>query len=728
MDTTERSDRWRAMLSPRSIAIVGDSERQSSWARLIRANLDRHGFSGPIYPVNPNHTTLWGQRCYSSLTDIETSADLAVILVRAELVPRIAAECVEANVQAGLVIASGFSDAPGPEGQQLEESLVQIARESGLLVIGPNCEGFVSAHDSVAAYVPQTPETLVPGGWSMVSQSGTVLWSSLRAGHDRGLGYNHMISCGGQAVLNLSSYLEFMLDDPRTRVMSAYVEAIRDSSHFCSVARRALEIGKPLVVLKPGRSEAARRSIIAHSGALAGSHRAFDAICRRYGIARVDDLDSMLETVSLLLRRRSVRAQGIAAVCLSGGAATLMAEAASGAGLDLAPLAPNTEARLRRALPDFGTAQNPLDATGPASADPGLYIELLEIVAAQRDIGVVVVDNRPPRPGHQLSEQVMEWLERQTDLAGPLFVPVDLLARAYDDVSQEYQRGSRLPFLQGPARAARAIGALMWFQESHRRALRSATDLNSSDKLNCEGSARAVALHRALGVESNIVSESVARPLLKLYGIQVPPGALASSVESAVAIARRTGYPVVLKGESSSVSHRRQAGLILLDLRSEVEIKKGYATIQQRARAMSIQLKGVLVERLVNLDGVEVLVGVIRDPQYGPQVVIALGGSAVEMFDVATLVKPPVREGDLARAVRGTLLEHVFEYLGNESYDVLSDVISALYSLWTDAEGRVETVEINPLLLPSTDSAPMALDCLITLRARREPGFYDRDT
>ena len=421
MISSRRSSRRHSdltpLLAPRSIAVVGASESPDSWAPEIERSLRHLGFEGELYPINPKYDRVWGRRCLHSVAELPRGVDLVVFVVPARVVVNMIDDCGARGVRAIMVVSSGFAEA-GREGVELQAKLQEEARRTRIPLLGPNVEGFVNYVDRVAPYGTTPPPEPLPGTISVISQSGTVAWAMSQAASDRGLGLRLILGVGNEAVLGLGDMFEWAAADRHTRVVASYVETMRDVEGIGRGLDALRAAGKPVLICAPaGRSEAARRSIVAHTGALAGNTTLRDAWLRARGAILVDDPVTMFEAALLLSKVRKLRATGIAAALQSGGACTLFAEAAGAAGLDLPEFSSATKRRLRKVLPHYASQNNPLDVTGQAAVETEMYEEALEALANDPSIGLVAFDAFPPR------------LEGETPWADPVLRKVKDLQR-----------------------------------------------------------------------------------------------------------------------------------------------------------------------------------------------------------------------------------------------------------------------------------------------------------
>ncbi|MDP9295074.1 MAG: CoA-binding protein, partial [Actinomycetota bacterium] len=503
----------RPLLAPRSIAIIGASESPDSWAPEIYSSLRHLGYDGELIPINPKYDEVWGRPCLPSAGALPKGVDLAVVVVPARVAVRSVDEAGAAGVRSAMVVSSGFAEA-GEEGRALQDELVVVARKHRLPVLGPNVEGYVNYVDRVAPYGTTPPPQPVPGAISVISQSGTVAWTMNQMASDRGLGLRIILGVGNEAVLGLGDLYEWAAQDPETKVVTTYIETLRDVEGIGRGLEALRRARKPILVCAPaGRSEAARRSIVAHTGALAGNTGVRDAWLRSLGAVLVSDPVEMFEAAVLLSHHRKLRRTGVSAALQSGGACTLFAEAAGEAGLELPAFAPATERALRKGLPSFANLNNPLDVTGQAAVETPMFVAALEALASDPSIGFIGFDAFPPRGEDDAvwAEPVLAKARELQRRTGVAFASVAMSPLAYSSRAREFVRGAELPFIQGHHAATGAIRALVELQSAGRRARADDTP----------GPSRTKALRLLRGLHGPL-DEARAAELLSLYGVKRP--------------------------------------------------------------------------------------------------------------------------------------------------------------------------------------------------------------
>ncbi|MEX0983817.1 MAG: acetate--CoA ligase family protein [Actinomycetota bacterium] len=681
--------RWNLtpLLAPRSIAIVGASESPDSWAPEIERSLRHVGFAGELYPINPKYDSVWGRPCLSGIDELPHGVDLVVFVVPARVVVRMIDACGERGVKAIMVVSSGFAEA-GDEGAALQEQLREAALRHRIPVLGPNVEGFVNYVDGVAPYGTTPPADPVTGSISVISQSGTVAWAMSQMASDRAVGLRIILGVGNEAVLGLGDLFAWAAADPKTKVVTSYIETMRDVEGIGRGLDALRAARKPTLICAPeGRSEAALRSIIAHTGALAGNTGLRDAWLRGHGVVLVEDPVTMFEAAVLLAHTKRLRTDGVAAALQSGGACTLFAEAAGDVDLPLPEFTTRTKAALREALPSFASQNNPLDVTGQAAVETEMFERALAALAADPGVGLVAFDAFPPRlPAEApwstaLLRKAIE-LQKQT---GVVFASVCMTPLAYIPEAKAFTAAwKRLPFLQGHRAAVGAIAALLSYQGVRPRA----TPMLPPHP----NRAKAVRVLRGL---SGPVDEATGARLFELYGVRRPKEAIAATPEQAAVAARRIGGAVAVKALAPELPHKAKLGGVRLDLRGSAAVERASAEVLEAARRAGAPAPRVLVQEMAR--GHEVLVGAIIDAQFGACITMRPGGALAEAGEATFVAAPLTRSQALAfvesQAARCGLRA------GEHDLRAVAHAVEAIARAAHDLRDRLTSLEANPLLV-----------------------------
>jgi acyl-CoA synthetase (NDP forming) len=685
------------LLAPRSIAIVGASESPESWAPEIERSLRHVGYDGELYPVNPKYAEVWGRRCRSSVRELPRGVDLAVIVVPARVAVRMVDDCGTAGVRSAMVVSSGFAEA-GDEGRALQAELRAVALRHRLPVLGPNVEGFVNYVERVAPYGTSPPPDPVAGSISVISQSGTVAWAMSQLASDRGTGLRLVLGVGNEAVLGLGDMFVWAAADPRTKVVCTYIETMRDVQGIGSGLDALGAVRKPVLVCAPeGQTEAARRSIVAHTGALAGNTAFRDAWLRRRGAILVDDPVTMFEAAVLLSFGTRMRTTGIAAALQSGGACTLFAEAAGKQGLALPELSSATKRRLRKALPHFASQNNPLDVTGQAAVETDMFCDALEALALDPSVGIVAFDAFPPREESEdvWAEPVLAVARRLRRETGVVFASVSMGPLGYGPVAKRFVATARLPFLQGHRPATGAIRALVDIQDARARSRPAAPPHANRSK--------------ALRVLRGLVGpldEVQGAKLLELYGVRRPREAVVATARAAAAAASTIGFPVAVKALAAELPHKAKLGGVRLGLAGPADVEVASTAVLRAARRAGAASPRVLVQRMAT--GAEVLVGAVVDEDFGACVTIRPGGTLAEAGRAA-FVAAPLSRAQAAAFVRSQAARCGLEE-GRHDLVAVAAAVEAIARAAHDLRDRLISLEANPLVVAGRGA--VAVDAL----------------
>ena len=686
-----------AILSPRSIAVVGASESPDSWAPEIERSLRHIGYTGDLYPVNPKYERVWDRPCLKSVRDLPPGVDLVVFVVPARLVVEMIDDCGAVGVKGIMVVSSGFAEA-GPQGVVLQERLRQASERTGIPVLGPNVEGFVNYVDKVAPYGTTPPPNPIAGSISVISQSGTVAWALNQMASDRGVGLRIILGVGNEAVLGLGDMFEWAAQDPFTKVVASYIETMRDVESIGRGLDALRAARKPVLICAPrGHSEAARRSIVAHTGALAGDTALRDAWLRGHGAVLVEDPVTMFEAAVLLSHGRKMKTVGVAAALQSGGACTLFAEAAGAQGLHLPEFSSVTHKALRKALPHFASQNNPLDVTGQAAVETDMFCAALDALARDPSVGLIALDAFPPRLGGEVpwADPVLSKVQQLRRETGVLFASVSMGPLAYSDDALAYVKKWKLPFLHGHHAAAGAIRALVDLQGVASRAI---------PKLAAHPE-RSRALRKLAG-PAGPLDEARAAAVLELYGVKRPKEAVVATPAAAAEEAARIGMPVAVKALAAELPHKAKLGGVRLNLSSTQEVHEAAAGVLKAARRAGAASPKVLVQQMIS--GVEVLVGAVIDPSFGACITMRPGGLLAEAgradFVAAPLSPAQARAFVLDQAAKCGLDP------SKHDLKATARAVEAIARAAHDLRGRLTSLEANPLVV--ADLGAVAVDAL----------------
>ncbi len=699
-------------LSPRSIAIIGASNKFDSISGKPLRFLEEHGYAGKVFPINPKYEELRGKKCYKSVLDVPDEVDLALLAVNYKLVLPMLKQCVEKGVKFATVFASGFAES-GEEGKALQKQMKDLARESGMGICGPNCQGSVSLKDKAiggfSASLGITPLNVGPIGY--VTQSGALGYSIFSLAQEAGVGFSYVASTGNEVDIHTLDFMEFMIEDPDTKMVIAYLEGIKNGKQFGRLADRALELGKPLVALKVGRSEIGQKAASSHTASLTGSDAVSAAFFRQKGIIRANDIEDMIDVAALMQRIPDLpKGKGLGIITTSGGGGILVADEASDLRLDIPDLGPETTKAIEEVIPAYGSALNPVDITAQVINTAEDFWKVLEIMVAHPDLDalVIVVTQITGEPGKQMARDIVK-MSRQTKK--PLTVAWttgDLLVGEHLKILTE----GDVQWYKSPVRAVRAMGALMNYSAFRSERL----SWTETAKETTVSKNRDTAISMLADAKQNL-TEHQGKELFSLYDIPITKEDVATSEEHAVTIGEGIGYPLALKIDSPDILHKTEAGGLKLNISNKEELAVAYNEVLQNAKKYDPKAKinGVLIQEMVT-GGTEVIVGVNNDPLFGPTIMFGLGGIFVEILkDVALRVAPVIPEEamQMIQEIKGYKV--LAGSLGRARADVaaIADVLVKVSRMAVELEDHVAELDINPLLVLPEGRGVRVADALV---------------
>jgi acyl-CoA synthetase (NDP forming) len=719
MDLETSRRKVAALTAPRNAVLVGASDRPGSWSARVWRNLTRYEFPGPIYLVNPRRTELWDRPCYPDFKSLPEPPDHLVVLVPAPNVPDILRSGAAAGARSATVFSSGFGEAGDPEGAEHQRRLAAVIAETGLGVSGPNCMGNVCAKSRLVTLTEDRPLSLHAGTVALAGQSGGVIIHTNRALEERGIPVEYLITSGNEAGLTVADYIAFFAGEPELKVIIVYVEAIADIARFEAASRFARASGKTIIAIKLGQSEAGRQAALAHTGSLAGSAQAFDAVCGEFGVIRADTIDDAVEITELIVHTGAPTGRRLGAMTLSGAFRGLLLDAAERNRLSFPPLAAATMAKIQAVLSVGSLIGNPIDGGFAALGSADTFMACLEALDADPNVDVVVLQETLPRePGSARSEKYIKLADDYvTARATKPVAFVTLASHSQTDYSRALRAHSpHVSLLQEANKALRAIELVVRRSERERLA-QSAAPAAPPDGARNRTIARTRAL-AAAGSGPTPLSEAASNAILRAYGFALPDEALAASPDQAVEAARRIGFPVVLKAVAAQLTHKSDAGAVALDLATEAEVRSAYARITANLvrHGFSDALDGMLVCRQIS-GGLELALGLNRDPEVGLVAMAGSGGVLLELTrDVAFCAPPIGREKaiEVLERTRAALLMRGYRGRPPLDFDAAVDALIALGRLAADLGDVIEAVDVNPfVVLPR---GGMALDALVVLR------------
>jgi acetate---CoA ligase (ADP-forming) len=711
----------RALLCPDNIAIVGASDRAGSWSGGVKRALQRAGFAGKVYPVNPRNATVWGgEICYPSLRDLPERPDHVVVLVPGKAAAQTITEAGQAGARSATVFSSGFGEGGDPEGRALGETLRCAIASAGIAVSGPNCNGNLAAPHRLLTIPDDRIRTVARGPAAIVGQSGGIIMALYRALASRAVAVSYALTSGNELGLCGADYIRYLVDDPDIKVIGCFIEAIRRADEFKSACEYARDAGKPIVAVKIGGSEESRRAALAHTGSLAGSLACFDAVAETLGVIRVNTLDEMVETIDYFAHAVPPRGPRLGALTFSGGLKGLMLESATRNDLTFPALQAETTARLAEVLGVGTSLGNPLDGGFTALSSAESYFRIIDILRSDPGIDALLVQEElPAAPGTNAKTENLRQVDALAAQGGKPIAVVSMISYGFTDHARGFRAGlAHLPVLQEVDKALKAVAAAGRYG-----ALRGRSDDAPVPEASApERAAIAAALAGARPTRDgrSLLNEADAKALLRAYGIRTPREAVASGLDEALRAAKEIGYPLVLKLVAADVQHKSDIGGVVLGIRNDDALRAAYDRI---ARNLAHARPGARLEQVLLAQqvagGIELVLGVQRDPEIGPVVMFGTGGVLLELRpDVSFGAVPLSRwqaQAMLERTSAGALLQGYRGAPPADRESVLAAML-ALARLAHDLDDRIESIDINPFVALPAGQGALALDALVVLR------------
>ena len=697
-----------ALLRPKSIVIVGASEK-SRWSRTACDNLTQSGFAGEVYLVNRRGGNVHGRATAESCAAIGADLDLGIVLVPAQAVPDAIEDLGAAGARSALILTSGFAET-GQTGADLQAKVADTARRHHIRLLGPNSLGFINFADNVLAWTTPVRAPSRKTGVAIVSQSGATAFFLAELGYQQDLGLSHVIATGNEVDLDAGAFVDYLIDDPRTTAIALFVETVRDRVRFLNAAKRALHAGKPIVVLKVGTSEVTAKSAAAHTGALVGDDRVFDGICRQFGIVRVRSIEELLATADIAGRTGVLRDGGLCIVSNSGGICEIAADTAQLKGLGVPELHEAIAVKLRDSMPGFGTPHNPLDLTG--GIEPEQCEQAIGLLGAQPEFAAILcawygiptcAEEESPRLA-QLHHHLAKGLN-----AAP--IPGFLASYTHNTVNGHAKKiieQLEVPYVAfGLDRAIAGLAGAFWWSERQRHSRTAPAD----------GIAGSIVNHRP-------VSERAALDYLATQGVPVVPAILATSEAQAIAAAKQIGGPVVLKIASADIAHKSDIGGVALNLEDERAVGAAFRRIIEacRMRAPEARIDGVLVSPMRER-GIELIVGLSCDPQWGPVLAVGLGGIWVEVLQDVSLRLLPTNASEIhcmLNELRGAKLLAGQRGVPPADLDAVAATIACIAQAALRLGPDLVAMDVNPLWVRG--DRVEALDALFIWQEPRQEG------
>jgi len=704
-----------AMLTPRNVVIVGATDKPGNWPQRVWRNLSRYGFAGAVYPLNPSRDTVWGTRCYNSFAELPEPPDHVVLLIPARFVCDTLREAARAGARSATVMTSGFGESTEGQGAMLERQLQEVIRETGLAVSGPNCLGNFNTGARLFTMPDDRPHRFMDGPVAVLGQSGGIIMAIKRTLEERGVNTGALITSGNETGLATADYIAYFAQDPAIRVIVCYLESVRDTDAFLAACRLARSAGKPVLVVKLGATKAGQAAAAAHTGALAGSLEAFDAVAGEAGVIRLRNLDDVVEAVEMLVNAPLPKGGRLGSITVSGGMRGLLLDAAEVHGLAYDDLSAATRGRIQSLLAVGTIIGNPLDAGYAALSSTDSYIQCVKALLDDPEIDILLLQDELPREPASRKEDNMRLVNDLVAGSDKPVIYVSMISYGLTDYSRELRAQlPNLAFVQEVDKSLRVLHGIVSYTASL------ALPPVPSPAPHAEGASLFCEVSRQANADT--LDEVASKRLLRAYGIETPDEALARSEDDAAQIAARIGYPVVAKLVSAQVPHKSDVGGVIVGIESEQALRDAFRRIHAAADALPGRpaVQGVLVARMLK-GGLELVLGASRDPEMGPVILFGAGGVDIEVMRDVALAGVPLDERkalDLIGRTRVGKMVQGHRGQGPKDRDALVRSLIALSRLVADAGDELDSIDINPFLLREKGGA--ALDALVVLRKKAD--------
>ena len=693
------------LLKPTSVAVIGASEKEGFGGDVCRNILSYVEDRSHVYFIHPKRDSVFGVPCYKSISDVPENVDLMVICTSQKTVIPLLQEGAKKGVGGAVVFASGYGEVGTAEGKQNEAELIAVAKELDIAVMGPNCAGFVNYIDNVQAFAFISAKRDRKGSVGVVSQSGQLCLSMM---DDPGMRFSYNISAGNGKIVQMEDYMDFLVDDEDTKVVSIYIEGVKNADKFAAVLKKAAEKRKPVVILKAGRSAKGGAIAASHTGSLSGSDASFDAVLKKFGAIRVDDLEELI-AMSLMLStmKRMPEKATFASMNLSGGETGICADVGSLNGIEYPDFTEETLKKLKEQLPSYASPNNPLDMTASLSYDADLYAGALRTVMDDPNIGMVLI-------GYTLLLEIADpcihymykGIEKVVQEKGGNCKPIAMIPFAENTRNPEYQEKLfqiGVPVLPPPVYAFKMLHHLADFID-----------------YKPETKTLELAVGHPKSEETQALSEHESKQELKVYGVPVPDEVIVTSKEEAAQFAKDHPGPLVMKVESADILHKSDVGGVKLNVCGPEAAEKAYEEIMESvtAKRPDAHINGILTVPMLDA-GVEIIIGVNNDPQFGPMIMVGMGGVFVEVFKDVALYPAPLKEEEALEMLKSLKSFKLLNgYRGTEKCDIkaLCQTIVAISNYAQANKDVLKELDINPLFVYPEGKGVGVADALIVKR------------
>lgn len=693
---------------PKSIAVIGASNKKGSIGNSIIKNFSDTDFKGNVYAINPKYSEVEGFLSFKSLDEIPDTVDVVLIAVPANIVEKAVLESINNNVKYIVIFSSGFAEL-GEDGLERQNKILAQCKEKGIRVVGPNTMGTYDVKNQLLySFMQHNQIPYLIGDTGIISQSGATGGTILAYVSDEDIGVTYMLTTGNQPDINTVDFLEYLVEDESTNQIAMYMEGTPDGSKFMKVAEKALQMHKPVVIMKGGRSKAGMKAAISHTASMAGSYEIFKTVAEQYGITIVEQMEEIVDVIKAFRSKKIPRGKNVAIVVTSGAAGIILADKISELGLTMADLTTETQNKLMEVVPDYCSLVNPVDIGATPTTIKGLYKHCMETLVKAKEVDILIVQMPIfDKVGLKMIQEIKE-VNQQTDK--PIIVCLSAAEKKSGDLRRSLNRVN-VPAYSSFESAAVAVYQLVEYEDKFNENKKKSRDELSQFK---------VSKKVFENTEGSVVQEPDVKEILKKNGINIPRGAVAKERSQIQKVVEDLKYPLVAKVVSSDITHKSDVGGVIFPIGNAEELLESYDIIMDNIskNEPTAKIDGILIEELVDGPFLEVFVGVKNDPEFGPILLFGLGGIYVEVFKDLSQRVAPISKTEATKMIKELKSYPIFTGVRKGvSYDIesLADAISRISKLvgvfgdsWTE-------LEINPLIVREENKGVMALDGLITL-------------
>jgi len=690
--------RLEAALDPKSVAIIGASENPNKVGGRPVHYLDKFGFKGRIFPINPSRTEVQGYKCYNSLADLPEAPDMVIVAVAGDNAIGAVEDCAAHGVKVAVVMASGFGEVDAVVGKAKERRMVEAAHRGGMRIVGPNSQGLANfGTGAIASFSTMFMDMdRAEGHVAMLSQSGALSTVPVGFLRQRGIGVRHTHATGNDADISVGELAVAVAEDPEVKLLLLYLESIPEKKYLEELAAVALDRDLPIIALKSGRSEAGRQAAQSHTGALANEDRVVDAFFEHHGIWRAPDMRGLVEATELYLKGWKPKGRRLVAISNSGAVCVLTADAATAVGMPMATLAPETDKKLKGILPSFATTTNPIDLTAALLSNSRLFGDILPVIAEDPAADAFLIGVPVAGPGYDVEAFARDSAAFGRQTGKPL-----VIAATQRSVADQFA-SEGLSVFPTETEAVSALHQFLAHRELMARTL-------------ARKARRVTASPPVLSAATTMLNEADSLALLAARGIPVVPHRLCRSRAEAVAAFEAIGGPVVVKGCSADIAHKSELGLVKLGVKTREEAGEVWAQMEDIIRKHGARFDGVIIAAMAG-GRREIMIGAHRDAVFGPVVAVGDGGKYVEIFRDTALLLPPFSKDDAREALGRLRVAPLFAGVrGEQPMDVesLCDAAVKIGALMLDPAARVMSLDLNPVLLDSAGKGCVVVDAVV---------------